>query len=177
MANFDEILGRLHNSAILADTELDTPIVVNNKRKFEIPKDYNTIIAHEGDVNSQIVTFQLPLFHEGHKLSECFYKRIKWKNLKNGVESTSPLQLINVNENAKNFSVKWEVPPEAFSAAGKIEISLSLYDLDGGKIAFSWNTPTFSDLSVGAGFAEVGEDIESEIHIPAANEILFVDDE
>ena len=177
MPNFDEILSKLHDSAILTDTESDTPVVINSKRFFEIPENYNTVIAHEGDVNSQIITFRLPLYHENHKLSLCAYKRVKWKNSSSGIEGTSRLENLEIFEEAKEFDVKWEVPAEAFTAAGPLEISLSFYDLTGNQIAFSWNTPTFGGFSVGTAFTEIGEDIDPDLFIPAANEILFIQDE
>jgi hypothetical protein len=177
MANFDEILNKLHNSATLSDTEADTPIVITTKRTFEVPQGYNTVIAHEGDVNSQIITFRLPLTHENHKLSECAYKRLKWKNNKSLIEGTSNLTIKSVDESGLTFDVIWEIPPEAFTAAGALEISISLYDISDGKIAFSWNTPTFTGFSVGSAFTAIGEVNLSEIYVPAADEILFINDE
>lgn len=177
MANFDDILRELHDSAILTDTEAETPIVVDIKRNFKIPEEYNTIIAHEGDVNSQVITFRLPLTHEGHDLSKCTYKRLKWKNNKSLIEGTSNLVVDRINESNLTFDITWEIPPEAFTAAGVLGFSISFYDVSEGKIAFSWNTPTCTAFSVGAAFTEIGEDGVSGIYVPAANEILFINDE
>jgi hypothetical protein len=71
MANFDTILNKLHDFATLKDEEANTPIIINNKRNFEVPANYNLTIAHAGDVNSQIITFRLPLTSESHLLSKC----------------------------------------------------------------------------------------------------------
>lgn len=177
MANFDAILNKLHNSATLSDTEADTPIIITTKRTFEVPQEYNTIIAHEGDVNSQVITFRLPLMHENHNLSECAYKRLKWKNNKSLIEGTSNLAIKIADESTLTFDVIWEIPPEAFTEAGVLEISISLYDISEGKIAFSWNTPTFTGFTIGPAFTAIGEDTLTDIYVPAADEILSINDE
>jgi hypothetical protein len=65
MANFDTLLSGLHDNAILKDEALNSDdgakyITINSKRQFEVPVGYNTVIAYEGDVNSQIITFDCP---------------------------------------------------------------------------------------------------------------------
>ena len=173
MANFDEMLINLHDST-LVDDEINSPIVVTSQRKFEVPQGYNIVIAHEGDVNSQIVTFKLPLKHEGHDLSKCTYKRLKWKNLGNNLEGTSELATQTISSN--DFTVAWIVPSEVFSTAGTLEISISIFDLHDNKIAFAWNTPVFSEFSVGKSFSDIGEELIG-FYTPAADEVLLIDEE
>jgi hypothetical protein len=72
--NFDDLINSLHDPFELSDAELNTKskaIIVNEKRQFTIPSGYNTVLAYEGDVNSQIVTFECPTSHEGHSLVNC----------------------------------------------------------------------------------------------------------
>ncbi len=182
MASFDDILNQLHNFAELSDTEAETPIIITSTRAFEVPTDYNTVIGHEGDVNSQIISFRIPLTHEGHSLADCSHKRLKWKNLSSGFEGTSTLVPTDLDQQNNGYIYEWDVPPQAFSQAGVLEISISFYDFVDGKIAFSWNTPPFRGLTIGESFTEVGEDIQTDepneaIYIPAADEILFVNEE
>lgn len=174
--NFDEILNNLHDNINFSDTEINAPIIVTQKREFQIPQNYNTVIAYEGDVNSQIITFRIPLLHEGHDLSKCHFQKLKWKNKKNLIEGTSKLSTI-FNQNETTFDASWEVPPEAFSAAGQLEISLSFYDIYNRVIAFSWNTPVLSSLTVGSAFSDIGEINEEDFYLPAENEILLIDEE
>lgn len=170
MANFDEILANLHSNAILTDDEISKPIVVNSRRKFEVPSDYNLILAYAGDVNSQIVTFQLPRFHEGHDLSLCANKKLKWKNMSSAAEGISDLT-VTTEEN--HWYAEWEVPPVAMTQAGKLEIAIQLYDVSEDKIAFSWNTPAFKEFSIGESFNEVGVVYDNE-KLPARNEVLNI---
>lgn len=168
MASFDDILNGLHtNGSTSKLTDSSGVVTINEKREFELPSDgYDTVLAYSGDINSQIITFQLPSKHENHDLHGCTFKKLKWKNLSSGLEGTSDL----VEVEGKVGQVKWEIPPEAFTQAGVLEISISLYDKKDGKIAFSWNTPTSTVFSVGSGFEEVPLDLT----LPAENEILLI---
>ena len=90
MANFDDILKELHDSATLVD--VDDVIVITPTRQFKVPAEYNLTIAYSGDVNSQIITFKLPFTHEGHSLFHCKNKKIKWKNTQSKTEGLSTLE-------------------------------------------------------------------------------------
>lgn len=169
--DFEYMLNELHSS-IGEKIDLNNLISIDNKRNFNVGSEFDTVIAYAGDVNSQIIIFQLPESHEGHKLSECQYKKLKWKNLGNNIEGISELEIHE--EDGKIAS--WIVPPEAFTSAGIIEISISIYDIKNGKIAFSWNTPTYKGLSVGEAFSKVGETTNEE-HFPSKDEILLINDE
>ena len=171
MANFDELLANLHANALLEDDEKEKPITITSKRTFEIPKDYNTVLGYAGDVNSQVVTFTLPRYHDGHDLSLCANKKIKWKNLTSGIEGNTSLSNLEVEENS--WTAAWEVPAEVMTHAGKLEIAISLYDIDNSTIAFAWNTAVYNGLSIGESFVEVGSYWDGG-KLPAKNEILVV---
>lgn len=176
MANFDEILETIHNGVGITMQDEEQAIIVDATRKFNIPTDFNTTIAYVGDVNSQIITFQLPRHQDGHDLAACQYKKIKWGNLTSKITGSS--NLIDSNNNEDTQIVIWEVPPEAFTKAGIIEFSISLYDLKGGKIVFSWNTSVCKELSVAASSEVIidFEEIENVVPLPNKNSILFVDE-
>jgi hypothetical protein len=146
MANFDEILRNLHDSATLTDT--DGIITITPSRQFQVPADYNLTIGYAGDVNSQIITFKLPQSHEGHSLFNCINKKIKWKNLTSGTEGFSTL--INSKAADDGWTCQWEVPPEVMTQAGNLEVAIVLYDLAAnGRIAFAWNTPSYKGFIIG----------------------------
>ena len=166
---FDALLESLHqnkNETKLVESELN-PIVVNNKRQFIVPDDYNTVIAYEGDVNSQLITFELPVKHEGHNLSNCSVKKLYWKNLSSNIEGVADLTQLSVN-NEKQL-LQWAVAPEAFSQAGTIELSISIQDTHNGSIGFAWNTATLSSLTV----AETMNSVS--YNFPPRDEILTID--
>lgn len=183
---FDNLLASLHGGSganLLDKNELgdnNLAIVIDAKRQFIVPDGYNLVLAYEGDINSQIVTFKIPAAHEGHNLGACGLKTLRWRNTSSNVEDWSNLEVIDTN--ATTVTLKWIVPPAAFATAGNIEIAISIYDLVvvGGKnqIAFSWNTPTYSGFSVGGTLSNVGEGPNiPQIIAPAKNEILFIHEE
>ena len=176
MASFDELIKSLHGDGNETETSLqDSNGIIQvdvETRDFIIPDNYNTTLAYSGDVNSQIVTFQIPPTHEQHYLLGCKNKKIKWKNLASGYEDINNLE--QMEEGSEILS--WHVPPEAFSAAGVLEFSISFYDLlDDGRIGFSWNTPSCTKLSIGEAFEQVSS-YKLQEYIPAKNEILTIDD-
>lgn len=188
MASFDKMLARLHEGGKeLKDAE--QYIEINNKRQFIVPPEFDTTIAYEGDVNSQIITFMCPISWENHDLSKCAHKKILWVNKASGVEGINTLsselytkESIDANGQVTETNLqllKWTVPPEVFAQSGTIELSISLYDLDGGSLAFAWNTATFSQLQVGSTMQEVGlTDVNTQAtgrRSPARNEILTID--
>lgn len=149
---FNDILANIHDSGTAINMQ-DTPgandsnyIEINSKRQFIPSSDFDTVIAYEGDINTQIVTFKCAKTYDGHDLSACDGKIIRWKNLKSGVEGVSVL----TSSPATDLILIWEVPADACTIAGAIEISIEIYDLNGsGKKVYSWNTASYNGLSIG----------------------------
>ena len=166
--SFDELLANLHQGSALIDEEQKS-ITINDKREFVIPEGYNTIIAYEGDVNSQIITFDLPKLHEGHNLADCGNKILYWKNLSSGIEGKFKLKQVSAQDS--RLILQWNVSPDAFTQAGAIEISISIYDVYNNRIAFAWNTSSFSKLSVAKTMGSIGSEF------PPRDEILTINDE
>ena len=173
MTNFDEMISKLHSQ--VSDDGLRTEpkgiITIDNKRQFILPSDFNSTIGYAGDVNSQIITFDFPAVVEGHELSGCNKKIIKWSNLQAETEGRSNLAIIEGAAEGRLY-LQWKVEPDVFVKAGTIQIAISFYDTDeNGNIAFQWTTASFSGLSVAANNPNVG------FFEPAENEVLFISEE
>lgn len=175
MANFDEMLAALHGDSegdALSDVvgaDKAPRITVTAARAFEFDEGFDKVIAYEGDVNSQIITFILPELHEGHSLSECGNKKVRWINQGSKVEGTSVL-----TPGAEANEYEWNVPPALFAKSGTIEFSIVVYDLDAdNKVGFSWNTAPCTALSVGKSIESVGGIGD----MPAQSEILIIDED
>lgn len=177
MINFEEKLAAIHDGDIIKDA--DEHIIINQARQFELPPDFNTIIAYEGDVNSQKVTFECPKSYEGHSLFECNHKKLLWLNKSSGAEGASDLLYVTDKVNDK-LILEWRVPSEAFTKSGIIDLSISLFDTDSnGRLQFAWNTPIFSQLQVASSMQEVGltnvNTNRPSRRAPARDEILTID--
>lgn len=130
MASFDELLSSLHENGQLQDnTNEENFIVINQKRQFIPGSEFDAVIAYEGDINSQVITFKCELIQDGHRLDNCNRKELRWKNTSSGMEGVSPLIVTNTKEEEGVFYLKWEVPSEACTQAGQLEISISIYDV------------------------------------------------
>lgn len=175
MPDFTAMLEQLHENASLVDDERNIPIIVNKFRQFEIPREFNKVVAFEGDVNSQIISFQIPRFHESHDLSLCAFKKLKWFNRNAGTEGRANLLLVETTESYQ--LLQWRIPPEAALKSGTLGLSIILYDIFNGKIAFSWNTPVCEQLTISASDQEVslGTNDTLDNHLPSKNEILYID--
>lgn len=174
MADFSNILSSLHGGQGASYADSDAPaqkITITKKRTFLVPNDFDTVVAYEGDVHTQIITFVLPASHEEHPLSECDVKELRWKHLSSNIEGISDLTLGTVDSEAGTFEVLWEIPPEACVAAGGLEIALRIRDSHEGEQGFVWNTASYSGLSVGKSMTSVSADF------PPKDEILMIDRE
>lgn len=138
--------GQIHNAAAVEMLDSDDVININNKRQFELPENFDTVIGYEGDINSQIIRFTYPESWEGHDLTACKH-RLRWYHSGNNQSGHVDLEQIDKK-------LVWEIEPEIFACAGTIEISITFYDVrefEGTeKVVFSWNTAPFSQLSIAA---------------------------
>lgn len=169
MANFDNLLSNLHNMSALTDGATDNTemLIINEKRQITFGKNFDPVIAYEGDINSQVITIESIRYWDGHDLSLCTFKELKWKNKVSGNEGVSKLSVSEENEEKVYF--KWEVPSDACTQAGTLEISITLYDKSNNYVVFSWNTALFSGLSIGKSIESVNFDF------PPKDEILIID--
>ena len=171
--DFITLLGKLHDNSLMNLTDTpSTDLVVDDKRKITPAPSFDSTIAYEGDINSRVIILQLPKTYARHDLTLCQNKELKWKNLSSGAEGVSTLK----EETTVGSSMglwEWEVPSEACTRAGNIEIFITFYDKDesDGTIAFAWNTASYSDLKVEKTMSSVSA------NYPARDEILLVDEE
>ena len=180
MASFDDLLKSIHGSSVkIEDESQDTAniLTINAKRQFVPGEAFDSVIAYEGDINSQIVTIECVRYVDKHDLSACGIHELRWKNLSSGAEGKSKLGKPENGVKETSFLLTWEVPSEACTQEGNIEISVTIYDVveeeAGGvkreHVVFSWNTASYSELTVGKSMNSVGA------ILPARDEILIID--
>jgi hypothetical protein len=162
---FDQLLASIN----LTDDESEA-IEIRADRTFVLPEGYNTTIAYEGDVNSQIVRFKIPNKHEGYSLSACANKKLTWYNKDTKASGVSDLKQEDMD------LLVWYVPAEVLAKAGTLDISISLYSIDAsGKVTFAWNTGTFSQLKIASTMDTINSyPFAEDLRIPNKDEILFI---
>jgi hypothetical protein len=159
----DQIIPSGHPGSTLVDST--ACLVLNEETRALVPdNEFNTVIGATNDINTNIITIKIPESIEGHNLSTCDYKILKWANTSSKQKGVSNLVLEGTN------TFKWVPPPEAMTASGNLKISLTFYDEDDfGKITYRFNSLPYSGLSIGQGMDEIGINPISE------DEIITVD--
>lgn len=174
MAGFDDILSTIHNGVgTTMQDDSGKAIVINSKRMFEIPEGFDTVIGYAGDVNSQIITFQLPLVYDGHELRKCNNHKIKWKNMASGAQGISDLVDTNISNTNDHWCATWVVPIELMNKSGTIEIGISICDIVNHQKVFSWNTATYKGFSIGETFIDTTQSFDN-LTFPTQNKILNI---
>ena len=174
--NFSDLIKSLHTTTTggnIVDSGDDNYIEITTQRQFIPSANFDGIIAYEGDVNSQIITFKNIKTYDTHILSNCNNHEIRWKNLSSGAEGVSTLNQGGATKSTEEyFYMTWEVPPELCTQAGTVEISICHYDTDENKnVTYSWNTSRYTGLSIGKSMDSVG------FSFPAKDEILVINSE
>lgn len=183
MTDFDTILNSLHDNGMLTDDQPEDDLIrIDTNRKFVVPKGFEKTVAYVGDVNSQIITFVCPRYADNHDLFLCDNKRLRWINSSSKLDGSSILDWELNPKNDSELLLKWKMPAEAFTQAGKLQISISIFDFAAGtnQVAFSWNTAALSDLEVGSSLDTVAWKIDQQAinsYIPAKDEILNINPE
>lgn len=176
-SSFSDIISKLHSTVAESANNLDengkvkNALIINNKRQISATEDFDTVIAYEGDINSQIITIQCPRYHDEHDLSACGHKELKWKNDGGGTEGVSTLKTISSGIDETIFYMQWEVPADTCAKSGNVKISISIYDKNGDYTVFSWNTAEYTALSIGQTMNSVSS------NFPAKDEILVIDED
>lgn len=152
----EDIIPKHNTKVSLEDTE--GHLVLDGITRIITPAEgFSTLIGTTDDVNTNIVTFDIPETIEGHKIVECGRHIVKWHNIASGDKGTS--DLIRLDAETPTMW-QWIVPAEALTAAGAVKISLCFYDTDGSQnIVYRWNSLPYNGLTVGQGMDEIGTDI------------------
>lgn len=168
--NFDDILKEIHNgnsNTFLADESSEVLTIDINSRKITVPAGFETTVAVTNDYNSNEITLTIPTEIEGHDISSCQRKVIKWLNEKSKERGVSEL---NAEVIEGNLTLKWVIPPEATTAAGTLQFAICFCDLDAnGRVLYKWNSLVCTDLKIAQGLDEVA------VHGIAISKIITLD--
>ena len=163
--NFDEILANVQlgngghaNKGDLAVTdtineEIGSLSVDAETRKIMVPAGFDTTIAVTNDYNSNEITITIPAHLDGHDITSCQRKVMKWYNEKSKERGASELF---VEQKEDTLQLKWIIPPEATTAAGVLQFALCFCDLDiNDRVLYKWNSLVNKDFQVAQGLDEI----------------------
>lgn len=134
----------------------DPKIIIDAETRMLKPEEgFNNIIGVEEDYDSEEITFKCPKTLEGYNATEAAYKIIKWHNLASGVMGSQDLISEDI-ENEDFFLLKWIIPKEVYTKAGKLKIAIAFYDTKNNEnaeevIGYKWNSRVYAELEVADG--------------------------
>lgn len=106
----------------------------------------------QGDHNSEVFTFTIPRYIEGHDMAACNKIYIPYintevsgrnPNFKSGVYTVSN---IIVNENT--IVITWEIRINSTSIEGALHFMILLSCMEGSRVEYRWNTDYYEDVIV-----------------------------
>ena len=135
----------------------DPKIIIDAETRTLKPEEgFNNIIGVVEDYDAEEITFKCPKILEGYNVTESSYKIIKWHNIASDIMGSQQLTYENIPDEDDFFLLKWIVPKEACTEAGKIKIAIAFYDVKNNEnaeevIGYKWNSRIYTELEVAEG--------------------------
>lgn len=106
------------------------------------------------DHNSEIFTFEMPRYIEGHDMSLCDRIEIHYINVSSGQQNTGIYEVedFSVSEDEENTMVwSWTVSANATQLVGTLVFAFRFACLTGDIIDYVWSTSPYSGISISSG--------------------------
>ena len=123
----------------------------------------NSLVQY--DHNSEIYTFEIPRYVEGHDMSLCNVVQIHYINIdttkrsqKTGIYEANDLQIYGDDEDKVIFS--WKVSRNSTQIYGILQFVIRYSCVDNGEVVYSWHTNIFKNITVLEGINNSEEIIE-----------------
>lgn len=122
-------------------------------RVISLESEVVPVIA-KGDHNSEIFTFEMPRYVEGHDMSLCDKIQVHYINLASGSTSKKSGGVYDVvdaqiSEDDDEFIVfSWTISQNATVHIGSLNFAIRFLCLNGSKIDYSWATTVYSGIPV-----------------------------
>lgn len=122
-----------------------------------IANESGKVLLMQGDHKSEVFTFEMPRYIDGHDTSLCNDVKVHYINAKadktvksTDVHTVADLRVSPDDENVVIFS--WLVEKPATKYEGMLAFRLTFRCIsDGGEIDYEWNTAKYSGISIGEG--------------------------
>lgn len=135
MSNYLDSINSISNTLGLAD--LESSIVINADKSFDIGEGYPKLLGMTYDHCSNMVTFQLPESIEGYALvKNSFNVILKWQ-----IGSKKGAVKLNIDEQDAKLQATWIVEKQILSQKGKLSFNIEIAVVDTEfRQLFVWNT-------------------------------------
>lgn len=127
----------------------------------------------QNDHNSEMLTFDMPRFFDGHDFSECNFVQVHYvnadvyeKNKSAGIYEVQDLHVSTEDEN--RVVLTWLVSGNATKYAGTLNFTIRFSCIaEDGTLKYAWNTTTFKGILIEPGIYNSNEVVEENVDILA----------
>ena len=112
-------------------------------------------VLMQNDHRSEIYTFEIPRYVEGHDMLKCNRIRLHFINVGSGKQEyrdSAELSLRTNPADATTLISTWEIRRQAIQYAGKLCFLLQYLCVEDSAIVYEWHTDTYSDVEIRATF-------------------------
>ena len=142
--------------------------LVDNDLYFKIEPESHAVFSSatnginivQYDHNSEIFTFEIPRYVEGHDMARCNAVRIHYTNIdgatkraRRGVYEVTDFPTIEPGDDSDTLVFSWVLSRNATMYAGVLAfvVSFVIYDETTAEVEYSWNTTTYEKVTVRKG--------------------------
>lgn len=114
----------------------------------------DAILLSQTDHNSEVFTFELPRYIEGHDMMLCNLVQAHYINLSSDSRTKRNMGLYEITdlhvdpEDEERVICSWLVSSNATMFVGSLSFTLRFACMSGSKVDYSWNTTVFSSVAV-----------------------------
>jgi len=141
----------------------DVAFVIDPATRIVSPRSTDCLKLVQGDHNSEVYTFHLPRYIEGHDMSSCNRVEVHFINLGNGQQNPGVFRVsdFGLNEDETEVYARWVISREATKYAGSLCFIVSFKCIPDDVVEYAWNTEKYKGVTVGEGI-DNGEEILEE---------------
>lgn len=133
--------------------DLEDVFVINPTTRNVTYKSAKRKILIQGDHNSEVFTFEMPRYIEGHDMLNCDKIEIHYNNVESysknenkGLYSVEDLQVKSDEENLLRFT--WQITGNATQLVGTLNFTITFKCLNDEIIVYAWHTNIFTHVFV-----------------------------
>jgi len=131
----------------------DVAFVIDPATRIVSPRSTDCLKLVQGDHNSEVYTFHLPRYIEGHDMSSCNRVEVHFLNLGNGQQNPGVFRVsdFGLNEDETEVYARWVISGEATKYAGSLCFIVSFKCIPDDVVEYAWNTEKYKGVTVGEG--------------------------
>lgn len=145
--------------------DMENHFEINGSSRFIRELSATKLVVVQGDHRSEIITFKMPRFIDGHDMTLCNRIRVHFNNVDTATNDKSDdiydvtdLKVCEDDENMLTFT--WEIEAVATKYAGTLTFSVKFQCVEGDNILYEWNTAKYVGTNVLAGINNSEEFVE-----------------